>query len=331
MVSGTNGDFGSTTQRSLLRWMGKNPGFMLYAGLASAILVIFLLIPTFRTSTNLNNLVLRSVPLLAVAVGQTFVLISAGIDLSVGAIVSLATCVASVTMSRSIGLGVLLTLASGVAVGLVNGFGVTRLNINPFIMTLGTMIITNGVALFIRPYPGGEIPLGFVNAVLLRVSGFPLVPFLLLCLVTFVGILILRKSRFGRHLYALGGNIEAVRLAGINSVSITVRTYALSGLFAALAGLYLTSRIASGDPSVGAPFQIDSIAASVIGGTTLTGGKGDVAGTLLGTIVLTLLGNVFNLLDIDIYWQQVLRGLILFTVVSVSQIGFIRASRYLEQ
>jgi ribose/xylose/arabinose/galactoside ABC-type transport system permease subunit len=330
-MSGTHGSAQSTARQSLLRRASRTPGLVLYAGLAVAILAVFLAIPTFRTGNNLNNLILRCVPLLAVAAGQTFVLISGGIDLSVGAIVSLSTCVASVTMGRSVVLGVLLALASGAVVGLVNGVGITRLKINPFLMTLGMMTITNGIALFIRPYPGGVIPAAYSGFVLLRVGGFPLVPFLLLCAVTAVSLLILRRSRFGRRLYAVGGNSEAVRLAGISVGSITVRTYIVSGLFAALAGLYLTSRIATGDPAVGRPFQIDSITASVIGGTALTGGKGDVAGTLLGTIVLTLLGNVFNLLDIDIYWQQILRGLILFAVVSVSQISYIRASRYLEQ
>ena len=129
-----------------------------YLGLSFVVLVLFLFLPQFRTPLNLSNLLLRSIPLLAVAAGQTFVLIGAGIDLSVGSVISLSTCVASVTMEHNLILGIILTLASGMAVGAVNGIGVTKLRINPFLMTLGMTIIVSGISLLIRPYPGGPFP-----------------------------------------------------------------------------------------------------------------------------------------------------------------------------
>lgn len=298
----------------------KQPTVFLYLGLMVLIGVLLIAMPQFRSPRNLSNILLRAVPLLAVSFGQTVVLLGAGIDLSVGAVLALSTTVASVSLSKSLVFGIPFTLASGMLVGLFNGLGVTKLRINPFLMTLGTTIIAGGVALYIRPYPGGTIPIGYVNFILAKVGFFPLTPFIGAVLIVVLGVLILGKSRFGRRLYAVGGNIEAARLAGINTTFILIGTYVISGLFAAVAGLYMTARICCGDPGVGASYQMDSIAAAVLGGTALTGGRGSMAGTLAGVILLAMLGNIFNLLDINLYWQNVLRGIILVSVVAFSQL-----------
>ena len=292
----------------------------LYAGFILAIVILMVMLPQFRTARNLSNILLRAVPLLAVSTGQTIVLLGAGIDLSVGAVLALATTVASVSLSVNIVGGVLLVLVCGMLVGLINGVGVTQLKINPFIMTIGTTIITGGIALYIRPYPGGTIPLEYVNVTLARIGTFPLTPCILAVLVFLLGLIGLRKTRFGRHLYAVGGNIEASRLAGIHTNGILIGSYVVSGFFAALAGLYMTARISCGDPAVGAPYQMESIAAAVLGGTALTGGRGGMGGTIIGVLLLAMLGNVFNLLDINIYWQNILRGIILISVVIFSQL-----------
>jgi ribose transport system permease protein len=270
---------------------------------------------------------LRSIPLLGVAAGQTFVLIGAGIDLSVGSVLSLATAVASVTMEHNLILGIVLTLASGMAVGLLNGIGITKFRINPFLMTLGTTIIASGISLYIRPYPGGTIPDQFVDFMLGSVGGVPLVSVLFFALIAGMGFVVLRKSRFGRHLFATGGNIDAAKLAGIRIDAVLVTSYVISGFAAAFAGLYMTARITCGDPAVGAPFQMQSITAAVLGGTALTGGRGGIVGTVIGVVILVMLGNVFNLLDINIYWQMVLRGLILVFVVGFSQLRTLGRSR----
>ena len=187
-------------------------------------------------------------------------------------------------------------------------------------MTLGTTIITGGVALYIRPYPGGEIPMAYVDFVLAKLGVFPVIPFLLFVLIILMGLTILRKSRFGRHLYAVGGNLDAARLAGIKTKLVITGSYVASGFFAAFAGLYMTARICCGDPSVGATYQMDSIAAAVLGGTALTGGRGGMGGTVIGVILLAMLGNIFNLMNFNIYWQNILRGVILVIVVSFSQL-----------
>ncbi len=300
----------------------------LYVGLFVAILALFVVLPEFRSPLNLANLLLRCIPLLAVSAGQTFVLITSGIDLSVGAVLSLATAVASVTMERSLPLGIILTLVAGMIVGLFNGLGVTKMRVNPFLMTLGTSIIVGGVSLVLRPYPGGVIPSSFPDFVLGTIGGgLPLVSLVVFVLIVGVGVLVLRKSRYGRHLFATGGNLDAAKLAGIPTDKVLIISYIISGFAAALAGLYTVARITCGDPQVGGPFQMQSITAAVLGGTVLTGGRGGMIGTAIGVIILVMLGNVFNLLNIDIYWQMVIRGLILVFVVGFSQFRVLRRSR----
>ncbi|MFW6138287.1 MAG: ABC transporter permease [Spirochaetota bacterium] len=292
----------------------------LYLGLLVTVIILIIALPQFRGARNLSSILLRSVPLLAVSAGQTFVLLGAGIDLSVGAVLSLSTAVASVAMSKSMVMGICLTIAAGMTVGLFNGVGVTKLRINPFLMTLGTTVITNGAALYIRPYPGGQIPIEYVNFMMKKTGVFPITPFVIFVSIAAMGMVVLRKSRYGRHLYAVGGNADAAGLAGINTHAVLMGTYVISGFFASLAGLYMTARICCGDPAVGTPFQMDSITGAVLGGTALTGGRGGIEGTVIGIIILTMLGNIFNLVNIDIYWQQVLRGLILIFVVGFSQL-----------
>jgi ribose transport system permease protein len=291
----------------------------LYLGVVLVIIILMIILPQFRASRNLSNILLRAVPLLAVSTGQTIVLLGAGIDLSVGAVLALSTTIASVSLSVNPVGGTLLVLLCGMLVGVINGLGVTTLKINPFIMTIGTTIITGGIALYIRPYPGGVIPLEYVNFVLAKIGVFPLTPFIMFITIFVIGLIGLRKTRFGRHLYAVGGNIDAARLAGISTNVILIGSYVASGFFAALAGLYMTARIACGDPTVGTPYQMESIAAAVVGGTALTGGRGGMGGTLIGVILLAMLGNIFNLTSINIYWQNVLRGIILVGVVAFSQ------------
>lgn len=290
-----------------------------YGALLVIVLGLLVFLPQFRTTLNQSNLLLRAIPMLGVAAGQTFVLIGAGIDLSVGAVLSLSTAIASVTMEQHLALGIAAVLLSGMIVGLVNGVGVTKFGINPFLMTLGTTIIVGGISLYLRPYPGGTIPSGFVDFVLGEVGGVPLVSLLSFVLIIGIGALLLRRSRFGRHLFATGGNSEAAKLAGIRTDRVLIASYVISGIGAAFSGLYMTARITCGDPQVGAPFQMQSITAVVLGGTALTGGRGGMIGTAIGVVILVMLGNVFNLLDINIYWQMVLRGLILAIVVGISQ------------
>ncbi|MBW2121667.1 MAG: ABC transporter permease [Deltaproteobacteria bacterium] len=310
----------SASLKTLFIRIKNQPTAGLYLGVLLLITFLMIVLPQFRTARNLTNILLRAVPLLAVGTGQTMVLLGAGIDLSVGAVLALSTTVASVTLDTHVVGGIFLALITGMLVGLFNGLGVTKLRINPFLMTIGTTIITGGIALYIRPYPGGIIPREYVDFVLARVGVFPVTPSIVFVVIVICGILILRKTRFGRHLYAVGGNVDAARLAGIHTDLVLIGTYVGSGFFAALAGLYMTARISCGDPAVGMPYQMDSITTAVLGGTTLTGGRGGMEGTVIGVILLAMLGNIFNLMDINIYWQHVLRGVILVGVVVFSQL-----------
>ncbi len=291
-----------------------------YLGISALIIIIFILIPGFRTSGNISNLICRSVPLLSVSIGQTLVLLTAGIDLSVSSVLSLSTAIASTFMQYSIGLGALISVSAGLSAGLVNGLAVTKLKVNPFLVTLSTNIIIGGISLYIRPYPGGIIPIEFVNFITYKIGPIPSTAVILFAVITILSIVILRKTVFGRHLYAIGGNFEAARLAGINADRIMISAYILSGFFASLSGLYMAARMSCGDPSVGNPFQMESITAAVLGGTALTGGKGGAAGTVLGVILVVMLGNIFNLLNFNIFWQQVIRGIILLLVVGYSEL-----------
>ncbi len=299
----------------------RKPGqkrILLGVAAGMVIICILALIPSFMTKKNLTNLILRSVPLLSLTIGQMMVLLTGCIDLSVGALMSVSTAIASEWMKIDLALGVGAAFLFALLLGAGNGLAVTKLKINPFLVTLGTSSIINGIALFIRPYPGGYIDQRFARFMLLSVNGFPLIPVLLFVFLAGIGIFLLKITLFGRHLYAVGGNFEASRLAGINADRIIITAYMLSGLFAAAGGLYMVARIGCGDPTVGKPFQMESITAAVLGGTALTGGKGSMTGTILGVILVVLLGNIFNLLNFNIYWQQVSRGCVLLVVVAVS-------------
>ena len=303
------------------RRIKNKPVALLYILLILLILIAAASLPNFLTLLNLSNIILRSVTLLAVSIGQTMVLLVAGIDLSVSGVVALTTVLASYTMNINIALGIAGALLAGGAVGFFNGLGVTKLKVNPFIMTLASLSIVQGIALYLRPYPGGHIPLVYIQGILKDIGGFPIVPFFLSVFLAVTSWFFLKKTRFGRHIFAVGGNPEASLLAGINVDFVKIGAFIASGLLAALGGLYLTARIGCGDPTVGGSYQLDSIAAAVLGGTPLTGGRGSVGGTVFGVLILAFMGNIFNLMNLNIYWQQVLRGIILFVVVASSQMS----------
>ena len=295
-----------------------NPLVILYLVMAALFIVLIVAVPTFRTMQNVNNLFCRNVPLLCVCLGQMIVMLAAGIDLTVGPVLALATAIASELMGQSVPLGIVAILLAGALVGVINGLGVTKARINPFVMTMAMGAIVNGATLYIRPRAGGYIPKGFSKALLAHWGVVPLVPLGIFILVIIACHILLYRTIYGRHLYATGGNEEAARLAGIKTDVTTILAYMISTVLASMAGLYMCARIESGDPFIGASYVLDSIGAVVIGGTALTGGQGTLWGTLFGVIVFGILGNVFNFLGVSINWQYVLRGLIVIGVVGVA-------------
>jgi ribose transport system permease protein len=271
----------------------------------------------FLTSFNLESLMGASVALALVAIGQTFVVLTGGIDLSVGSTMSLITLVAAMHMAGSNGrlaTGILLALAIGAAIGLVNGLIIAVLGVQPIVATLGTLSVVEGLALWRSGVPDGKIPPGLKSAIYDTVGPVP-VSVLVMLAAFALGAFVLRRTRYGMRIYALGGSEEASRLSGVGTRRLKVSVYVVSGLFAGAAGLALSGRLGTGDPVAGQFFLLTSVAAVAIGGTSLFGGRGGLAGTFAGVFVLTVLNNVLTLQGVGTYPQNVTTGLLIIAVV----------------
>lgn len=269
--------------------------------------------PYFSRPYNLNNLVLQSAALIIVSVGQTFVLLTAGIDLSVGATISLVVTLLARTMVEepwSMALGIPLGLAAGALVGLINGVTITRLRINPFMATLATLSIVQGIAYILSTRPRSILPRGFSPILLGNVGPIP-GPVILLLFILSGSAIIISHTRFGRHIVAVGSNEHATRLSGMDTDRVKVLVYMVSGLLAGLAGLFVAARSRAGDPLIGTNFPFDSITAAVLGGVSLFGGEGSVFGTLGGVLIIAILGNLLNIHGVSSNYQYVLRGALL--------------------
>lgn len=274
----------------------------------------------FPTSENLLNVLRQNSMLGLVALGMTFVILTGGIDLSVGSLVAVAGVIAADLAGR----GLLTALVAGVAVtsllGLINGVVISKARIQPFIVTLAMMIAARGLALAST----GEQSVG-IDSLSTGFSwlgrGFvgPLpVPVVISILAYAAGWAVLNHTAFGRHVYALGDNEEAARLMGLNVARTTIGVYTLSGAMAGLAGVILASRLGAGQPVAGNGWELDAIAAVVVGGTLLTGGQGGAGQTVVGVLLLGVIFNLFNLEGtISSWWQWVLRGAFLLVVVIV--------------
>jgi ribose transport system permease protein len=270
----------------------------------------------FLSGTNLGNLATQVTPLLITSIGQTLVILTAGLDISVGAVVGITTAI--LVLDLPWWEVVLLALLVAAAVGAVNGIGVARLGVHPIIMTLSTMSFVQGVALLLRPVPGGIVPGRITFIVTGDVFGLPFSIFWL-AIGIIAGGWILYRTQFGLHLFALGGNAENAALNGVRTQFATVAAYILSSLFAAVAGMFLAGRIASGDANVGASFGLDTITAVALGGTQLSGGIGSLAGTVIGAVLVGVIGNAMNLTDVSAFLQTVILGLLLLAVVCVQR------------
>ena len=291
-------------------------------------LLAYSLVPRFGTHINIGYFLLQSVPLLLTAVGQTLVIMTAGIDLSVGACVTLAGVIASLTMDPanggSVPLALAACLAAAVAVGLANGLLIVRYNLPPFLATLGMTFFLAGVNLYLRPVPGGHIAESFQDAAATRWGFIPAIAVATLIFLSLIALYI-DRSRFGLRLRAVGWNEKSARLAGVSLGEIKITAYICSALLASAAGLFIASRTGSGDPLVGNAYQLTSISAAVLGGVDLFGGRGTIWGAIAGALVLGMIGNVLNLLGVVAYWQSIVQGLILLLAVALYAIDFGRA------
>ncbi|MEL4374818.1 ABC transporter permease [Brucella cytisi] len=272
----------------------------------------------FLSPRNLLNVGRQASVVAIVALGQALVIIARGIDLSVGSVIGLSAVVAATTIRdtgyESVGLAA--GLLTGVACGVINGVLYTRFKINPFIATLGVLSIGRGLALLMTG--GIPVPIGglaeFVGAG--RLLGIP-VSFLLMIALAIVVHVLVTYTVIGREIYAIGDNPKAARLAGVNIKATRLVVFTICGLLAGLGGLILSGNLASADPNLGIGYELDVIAAVILGGTALSGGRGSIIGVVIGALLMALLNNAFVLLGIAAYWQVVTKGLVIILAVGI--------------
>lgn len=297
--------------------MGHLRQFALIAALLAVMLIFTLLSPHFLSVSNLMNVVRQMSVTTIVAVGMTFVIISGGIDLSVGAIVAFSGVMAATVLASTSSpvLAVLTGIAIGTAAGLVNGFVTAKFKIAGFITTLAAMQAFRGLGYIVTD--GSPVPAQNPSFTILGVGyalGVP-IPVWIMIIVVALGVVLLRKTRFGRYTYAVGGNDVAARWTGLPVAKTVAGVYVLTGALAGLAGVILTARLGSGQPSAGTGLELDAIAAVVLGGTSLTGGRGKISGTVIGCVLVAVLSNGLTLLNISSYWQMLIKGLIIVIAV----------------
>lgn len=290
-----------------------------------AILVAFIILcvglsiatPAFFTKDNILNVLRQVATNSNLAIGLTMAIIIGGIDLSVGAILAFSglLCASFISDGMNLGLAVLLAFTLGALFGLLNGLIIAYTNMPPFVVTLATQNIARGI---VNVYANGQ-PISARNPVFnfLGVGyflGIPL-PVIYSFVLLAVMILILGRSKFGRQLYAVGGNEEAARFSGINIKKVKIIVYTLCGALASFSGIILAARMYSGQPTAGDGFELDVIAASVLGGVSFSGGVGKLGGTIIGVLVLGVLTNGLNLLNINSFWQYIIKGIIILLAV----------------
>lgn len=295
-------------------------GILIVLGVMIAIMSF--LSPRFLTVSNFFNISRQISVMAIVAVGMTFVILSAGIDLSVGSIVALTGIMVSFFIQRMdlpIFIAVMGGLAVGLAVGLGNGILIAKVRIPFFIVTLATMVIGRGLCFIITGgFPISQLGTGF-QQIGRGYVGFLPVPVIIMFMIYAFAYLVLQHTSFGRYVYAIGGNEEAARLIGLPVDRIKIFIYGICGLTSGIAALILTSRMNSGDPNMGTGMELDAIAAAVIGGTSITGGKGWIWGTLIGAYIMGILNNGLNMLDVSAYYQMAIKGLVILLAVQLQR------------
>ena len=275
-------------------------------------IVLAVAVPNFTEPRNLANISAQITALLIVTLGQLVVALIAGIDLSVGSVMSLASCIVA-THADPVW-GITLALALGVVVGLVNGLGVAFANIHPLVMTLSTMTFLQGLAYLILPIPGGQVAPGLGMLANGNLWGVPLALFWCVVFAALVAWL-LHRSRLGLHIFAVGANARSASLNGVRTQGVVVAAYVICSLLAVVAGVYLAARVASGDPSMGASFSLESVTAIALGGVQLTGGVGSIVGVVTGALSLGLITNGINLFGISPFLRGAITGVLLLAAV----------------
>jgi ribose transport system permease protein len=278
--------------------------------------------PNFLTERNIPNLLRQGSMIAILALGETFVIITAGIDLSVGAIAGFSTVVVAMLIVAGVPvwLSIILTLLVGLAIGVFHGFGITRMGLPPFIITLATLTSLRGIGLLMTN--GATINItnnGFTDFATLDFLGIPSL-FWMVVVVAVPSYIFLAHTRWGRYLFAVGSNPESARLSGVRVNSIIYIAYSLSALMAAFVGVLLATRIGIGNATQANGWELQAIASSVIGGTSLFGAVGSVHGPLIGAFILATINNGANLLNVNSFWQQIITGALIILIVFFDQL-----------
>ena len=291
--------------------------YALWVLFIAAFLVLMLVSPTFRNPQNLLNLLQQSAVNGILACGITLILIGGGFDLSVGSTAALSSVTAAVVFLRlGIPAGIVGALGASLLVGFLNGLLVAKVRVNPFVATLGMQIIVRGILYTsTNAAPIYGIPLSWMRVGLGNVGPFPIATSIFALVVIFSHVL-LRHTPYGQYLLSTGGNEEAARLSGIRTDRVKIVMFSLGGLFAGIAGLILLGRTNTGQPNAALGYELNAMAAAVVGGTPLSGGEGSIPGTVLGVLLLGMVGNAMNLMNVSAYWQPAVTGVILLATVS---------------
>jgi len=287
---------------------------LIFAGI---VIAASLLNETFLTTGNLTNVFRQVVVVSLLACGVTFIIILGHIDVSLGSVVALTGTIAASVMSLTDNLPLALAagVGTGILTGLINGWVITYFKIPSFIMTLAMTTVARGAILL---YTAG-VPVSGLGEdfKLIGQGNVGPVPISVLILVAVIAVawILLNRTKFGRHLYAVGGNPKAALASGINTDSVLRRAFIFNGILAAIAGIVLMSRVNSGQPAAGVAYEFDAITAVVVGGTSLMGGTGTITGTIIGSMIIGVINNILNLMNVSSYWQQIVKGVIIAVAV----------------
>ncbi|GAA0078398.1 ribose ABC transporter permease [Clostridium sp. CTA-5] len=292
-------------------------------GLFILCIAISILTPRFLSISNITNVLTQVSVNAIIAIGMTFVILTGGIDLSVGSTLAISGALAASIISSggNVFLAVVVAVIVGIVVGIINGMLISKGKIQAFIVTLASMTIFRGVTyVFTNGNPISGLTGSFNSIGNLKLGILPL-PVIITAVLVAIAYYVLTQTRFGRYLYALGGNEDSARLSGINTDRIKTLVYVVSGIAAALSGVIITSRIGSASPNAGSGFELDAIAAVVIGGTSLAGGEGSVMGTIIGALIIGVLNNGLNLLNVSPFYQLIIKGIVILVAVLLDKKG----------
>lgn len=291
--------------------------------------VITIINSNFLTANNLLNLLLQVTSNALIAFGMTFVILTGGIDLSVGSILALSSALTAGLLGSGIPvtLAILISLILGCILGMMNGLLISYGKLAPFIVTLATMTIFRGATLVYTN--GNPITKGLSDTFLFQflgqgyIVGIPF-PVIIMFIVFIVLYVLLHKTAFGKSVYAIGGNEKAAYISGVKLNKVKIIIYSISGIMASISGLIITSRLSSAQPTAGASYEMDAIAAVVLGGTSLSGGKGRILGTLIGALIIGVLNNGLNIIGVSAFWQQVVKGVVILIAVLIDRFKVVK-------